>query len=579
MSPDSPGGPSSSRESRTRASPSTGRPRRTAQGTTSSRRCSQATYDVYEVVWPDWQPTTTQPVHISVAGSMVYFEIRVDLGNIRYATVYGYKFLDTYQNVYPYWPNGNFDEGEDGIGNWEITLQGRTNTGVLVDRVVYTDNYFDIGHYEFGELLPGTYWVNETMMEHFYATRPISNMIAIYPFPYGQVSMRIDFGNLLPEVDPELNFVLKKGVNLWSSPLEITGGLMASDLAAAIGPTAMRISMYDTATKTYKDFLPLFNDADGPEDFPILVGVGYFVVVSVDTAFVLEGDLATNAVVSLAGGINILGYTELTVDVGERAREQHHRCQGLQDLVLRPGREGLQVVPARIQHTWLGRRLHRDPGKGVLRGDQCAGDGVHRARRGSMRTNLFATGGVFCSRLKQTSYLDDTNRDTHGRQGVHRMKDRSISQFRSVLVLSATAALIALVLFSVVSVPASAGPANLVVYGYVTDSNGDPVEGADVLVENLDTVCSPLTDTTDSLGRYQVSFDLAYWQIGDTLRTTVTFGGNEESATGVADEFATLQIDVQFTLAIPEFGSLTGVLVTMGIIGIIATVSMRRKKA
>jgi hypothetical protein len=159
------------------------------------------------------------------------------------------------------------------------------------------------------------------------------------------------------------------------------------------------------------------------------------------------------------------------------------------------------------------------------------------------------------------------------------MKDRSISQFRSVLVLSATAALIALVLFSVVSVPASAGPANLVVYGYVTDSNGDPVEGADVLVENLDTVCSPLTDTTDSLGRYQVSFDLAYWQIGDTLRTTVTFGGNEESATGVADEFATLQIDVQFTLAIPEFGSLTGVLVTMGIIGIIATVSMRRKKA
>ncbi len=269
-------------------------------------------YDVYEYLIPDWQATTPQPVHISVTGSMVYFEVRVDIGNVRYATVYGYKFLDTYQDFYPYWPNGEFDEVEDGLGNWEITLQGRTNTGVLVDRVEYTDNYFDIGHYEFGEILPGTYWVNETMLEHFYATRPISNMIVIYPFPYGQVSMRIDFGNLIPELDPEMNFVLKKGVNLWSSPLEIPGGLMASDLATAIGPTALKISRYDTVTKTYRSFLPGINLPDGAYDFPILVGVGYFVVTSADTAFVLEGDLTANAVVSLAGGVNILGYTELT---------------------------------------------------------------------------------------------------------------------------------------------------------------------------------------------------------------------------------------------------------------------------
>lgn len=159
------------------------------------------------------------------------------------------------------------------------------------------------------------------------------------------------------------------------------------------------------------------------------------------------------------------------------------------------------------------------------------------------------------------------------------MKDRSVFKFRSVLVLSATAALIALASLSLVPASVAAGPANLVVYGFVTDINGDPVEGADVLVENLDRVVSPLTDTTDSLGRYDVSFEMASWVIGDEMRTTATYGAAEDSNTGITDEFSTLQIDVQFTTEIPEFGSLAGVLVTMAIIGVVATVSLRRKKA
>ena len=159
------------------------------------------------------------------------------------------------------------------------------------------------------------------------------------------------------------------------------------------------------------------------------------------------------------------------------------------------------------------------------------------------------------------------------------MKDRPVSHFRSVLVLSATAALIALVSLSLFSAPAAAGSADLTVHGYITDSNGDPVEGADVLVEVLAGTHPQLSFTTLSDGHYQVDFDLSQWQVGDTVQTTATYGGNPESNTGVADASTVLQIDVQFTLAIPEFGSLTGVLVTMGIIGVIATVSMRRKKA
>jgi len=269
-------------------------------------------YDISEVLWPDWAATTLIPVHVSVAGSMVYFDIWVNIGNVRYATVFGYKFLDTYTDYYPYWPNGLFDEDEFGIGNWEITLQGWTNTGVYVDRVEYTENgNGDTGYYEFGELLPGMYWVNETLQWGFYATKPISNLIMVYPFPIGPVQIRIDFGNLLPAPDPEIKFVLKTGVNLWSSPLVIEGGLTASGLAAAIGPTLIKVSMFDTATQTYRSFIPGVNKPGSIYDFPIVLGAGYFVVTSADTVFTLTGELPANAVGQLAGGVNIMGYTEL----------------------------------------------------------------------------------------------------------------------------------------------------------------------------------------------------------------------------------------------------------------------------
>jgi type 1 fimbria pilin len=161
------------------------------------------------------------------------------------------------------------------------------------------------------------------------------------------------------------------------------------------------------------------------------------------------------------------------------------------------------------------------------------------------------------------------------------MKCRSGSVLNRVLVLSATASLFALTSLFLFSSPAAAADLSLTVHGYVTDSNGDPVVGADVLVEVLSGTYPTRATTTDGAGHYQIvtDFTLSEWNVGDTVRTTVTYGGEPESNTAVADDDGVVQIDVQLTLAIPEFGSLTGVLVTMGIIGIIATVSMRRKKA
>jgi len=268
-------------------------------------------YNVTEVVLGGWENTTMLPVHFDVSGSMVYFEILVDIGNIRYGKIWGYKFLDTYEESYPFWPNGLFDPDEFGLGNWEITLEGWTDSGVWVHLVNYTDNGDDLGYYEFAELLPGRYWVNETLLYGYYATRPISNLVIIYPFPMGPVIVRIDFGNLLPSVDPEIPFVLAKGWNMWSSPVMMRNSLYASDLADIIGPNCLKISRLNVSSGKYESFIPDVTTPRSDRDFVIEYGVGYYIVVSAETYFTLRGDLTSSSVMSLTKGWNMVGYNQL----------------------------------------------------------------------------------------------------------------------------------------------------------------------------------------------------------------------------------------------------------------------------
>jgi len=201
---------------------------------------------------------------------------------------------------------------EYGLGNWRITLQGWTDTGVWVNLVQYTDNEDgSTGYYEFCNLLPGMYWVNETLQYGYYATRPISNLVIVYPFPYGPVSQRIDFGNLLPSKDPEVRFVLVKGWNLWSSPLMITGGLTASQLATAIGANCIKISKLDLATGRYTSFVNGVNQPGSSWDFAIELGIGYFVVMKDSASFTLKGEFASKTTAALVKGWNIVGYTSM----------------------------------------------------------------------------------------------------------------------------------------------------------------------------------------------------------------------------------------------------------------------------
>jgi hypothetical protein len=267
-------------------------------------------YTVDEIMWPDWQTTSNLPVDVEVSGVLDEWTLYLEIGNIQFAKIWGYKFLDTYADCYPFWPNGIFDlPDEHGLGNWEITLDGYTTEGVHVHEVVYTENIDMgmIGYYEFDGLLPGTYTVTETLLTGYWATTQLSATIIIYPFPYGPVSKRLDFGNLVPSADPEVNFVLQAGWNMWSTPI-IVEGLTASSLLQNVGQSGVLVMKIDKASNSLLTYVagddPMF-------DFPIVVGEGYYLWVSGETVFQLEGFMPGPRTESLTDGWNFIGHDGL----------------------------------------------------------------------------------------------------------------------------------------------------------------------------------------------------------------------------------------------------------------------------
>jgi hypothetical protein len=140
---------------------------------------------------------------------------------------------------------------------------------------------------------------------------------------------------------------------------------------------------------------------------------------------------------------------------------------------------------------------------------------------------------------------------------------------------SLVAALAMLVL--AVSTPAAAETLDLTMYGNVTDSLHMPVEGASVVVENLDTGKSyNVEDPTDENGQYYFNLPAAEWTEGDHLRVTATFGSTMGVNTGVAPDpiIGQVQIDVQLSEAIPEFGTTLGAMIAACIAGAVAIVAI-----
>jgi hypothetical protein len=229
-----------------------------------------------------------------------------------YGSICGYKFEDLVGPLGEY-PNGVKDANEYGIGNWEIKLDGRQVNGVHVSITLYTNNIgplVDIGKYLFANLLPGVYWVNETELTNWVPTTTSVAKLTLSAYPFWPVSLVQNFGNMHP-ADPQMNFVLKKGLNLWSSPLLLTTPMHASDLAAMIGSSCLKISKLNPATGQYSTFIVNVSTIGGPLDFTIAYGTGYFVSVKSFTAFTLTGDIVSGGTASVSKGVNIVGFNML----------------------------------------------------------------------------------------------------------------------------------------------------------------------------------------------------------------------------------------------------------------------------
>ena len=144
-------------------------------------------------------------------------------------------------------------------------------------------------------------------------------------------------------------------------------------------------------------------------------------------------------------------------------------------------------------------------------------------------------------------------------------------------------------LFLMLSVPRSAtatGTSSLTIWGYVLDVGDNPVSGASVTVLIVETsATSTDPDGSASNGAYQIDpeFDPSEYSIGNTIRVTaVSSLGTKIVETPVTSDMDTTglgQVDVKYTTAIPEFGSMYGVLISTFAIGVVVVVVLGRKRA
>jgi len=124
-------------------------------------------------------------------------------------------------------------------------------------------------------------------------------------------------------------------------------------------------------------------------------------------------------------------------------------------------------------------------------------------------------------------------------------------------------------------------PLPYTLWGYVTDSGGNPVFGCNVSITDLRTGFVWYNDTDYAYGYYTVDLNtnVSGWQIGDIISVTANTGsmtGTNTGDTGLPGNEASTQVDVQLTTAIPEFPSV--LLPVLGMVVLVAVMELRRRQ-
>ena len=121
----------------------------------------------------------------------------------------------------------------------------------------------------------------------------------------------------------------------------------------------------------------------------------------------------------------------------------------------------------------------------------------------------------------------------------------------------------------------------LTIFGYVYDLEGQPLEGASVVVTIVETSATA-TGSTGADGRYQASeIDSSGYDLGFTIHVVATYNSAQESIDVLVDQdmhdFGIGQVDVQYTYEIPEFGGGLGFALVLVVVCAIALVMLGRR--
>jgi len=127
---------------------------------------------------------------------------------------------------------------------------------------------------------------------------------------------------------------------------------------------------------------------------------------------------------------------------------------------------------------------------------------------------------------------------------------------------------------------------SLFVYGRVVDSADTPISGASVTVSIKDkTAVRSDPDGTDSNGWYAISADFTFstdYVVGDYLIVEASCGlgaqTNQSEITLAVAEAGEALVWVDYTTAIPEFGSTLGLVLATFITGLVAVVVVGKKR-
>ncbi|GIU70294.1 MAG: hypothetical protein KatS3mg002_1530 [Candidatus Woesearchaeota archaeon] len=117
----------------------------------------------------------------------------------------------------------------------------------------------------------------------------------------------------------------------------------------------------------------------------------------------------------------------------------------------------------------------------------------------------------------------------------------------------------------------NAAPTTMV-YGQVTDGNGNPMQGVPVTVTCNGNI---LNTTTDASGMYYVFYPSLQCDVLDTATVEVTIGDTTYTGEGTVDFSKECRINIaNVNLQIPEFGVVAA---GLALIGAIAIFAIRRK--